>query len=139
MKQLAEGAESPLKEWFFAYTQDSPWMDGAGFEAWANQSGYPTAVTTWLSKQMSKITAEVCCMGPDLLLACAVGVNLGSMTNSYPMQENRSVKGHTNDISFSQFTRLLRFRIPDVQKSAGLQVSMLECAWLIHNMHFTSS
>lgn len=38
------------------------------------------------------------------------------------------VKGHTNDISFNQFSRLLRFSIPDVQKSAGLQVSSLESA-----------
>lgn len=62
VKQLAEGVESPLKECFLMYTQDSHWMDVSAFEAWANQSGYPTAVTTWLSKQMSKIAAEVSCM-----------------------------------------------------------------------------
>lgn len=59
-RNLPEGTESPLKEWFLTATNDSPWMDTTGFEVWANQSGYPTAVCTWLSKQMSRIALEVC-------------------------------------------------------------------------------
>lgn len=37
-------------------------------------------------------------------------------------QENAHVKGHATDITFNQFSRLLRLKIPDVQKTAGLQV-----------------
>eukprot|EP00892_Ulva_mutabilis_P003500 jgi/Ulvmu1/1521/UM011_0251.1 len=97
MKDLAEGAESPLHEWFLAMTHNSPWMDTAAFEAWLNQSGYPTAICSWLSKQMSKIARE----------------------------ENSHVKGHASDINFSQFSGLLRQNIPEVRKSEGLQKDLL--------------
>ena len=60
MKDLSDGAESPLHEWFLAVTHNSPWMDTMAFEAWLNQSGHATAVCTWLSKQMSRIAIEVC-------------------------------------------------------------------------------
>lgn len=35
------------------------------------------------------------------------------------------MKGHTADISFNQFSRLIRLKIPEVQKTAGLQVGFM--------------
>lgn len=59
LRHLTDGAESPLKEVFLMATNDSPWMDIMAFEGWINQSGYPTAICAWLSKQMSRIAMEV--------------------------------------------------------------------------------
>ena len=51
-------SDTPLAEVFFGMTQQASMMDRATFQAWANQSGYPTSTTNWLSKQMS-IMAKV--------------------------------------------------------------------------------
>jgi hypothetical protein len=52
---------SPLEEIFLSFTKESPWMDKAAFEAWANSSGHPTSVCAWLSKQMTRVL-EVRCL-----------------------------------------------------------------------------
>jgi hypothetical protein len=52
--------DSPLQELFYSFTRESFWMDWQAFEAWMNQSGFSTSVCSWLSKQMSRIAAEVC-------------------------------------------------------------------------------
>lgn len=122
-RHLTEGTESPLKEWFLIATNDSPWMDTMGFEAWANQSGYPTAVCTWLSKQMSRIAMEVCSkLSDSRLLHSSIMITQRQSERNLCIQENVHLKGHTADISFNQFSRLIRLRIPEVQKTAGLQV-----------------
>lgn len=58
-RDLEVVGESPLQEWFFQYTNESMWMDRQAFEAWAKECGHPTSVCLWLSKEMSKIAAEV--------------------------------------------------------------------------------
>ena len=58
-RDLEVVGESPLQEWFFQYTNESMWMDRQAFEAWAKECGHPTSVCLWLSKEVSKIAAEV--------------------------------------------------------------------------------
>lgn len=76
--------ESPLQDWFFQYTNESMWMDRQAFEAWAKECGHPTSVCLWLSKEMSKIAAEVRAIGSirayvsHMAANCSIVVSIAS-------------------------------------------------------------